>query len=346
MILQYKNVYLIVLFCFCTLLLKAQSNPQISQYILNPYIINPAFAGIENYYDVKVSYRKQWVGLEGAPETVYGTIHAPISKKDKKNSATTLYGNYQSEKKNKQYWNDYKASKAHSGVGAKVQNDAIGPFNNLSVMGTYAYHMGISSKVNLAFGLSAGVKVTSLNINKLFFGTNATQDPAIFYTNEIDKYNMDADVGLLLYSAKYYFGISALSIIPQNLAFSDNFVASTNSNLLPNYFVSGGLRFPINEDFTLLPSFRARYLNPQPMQLDLNAKLHYRDLVWGGIGYRTNYGLIGLIGMNVLSTFTISYSYDFTTTQINSVSNGSHEIVLGFSFNDGRKTKECRSAAW
>lgn len=324
---------------------SAQSKPQLSQYILNPYILNPAFAGIENYNDLKFSYRKQWVGLDGAPTTIYATFHAPIAKKDLKNSATTLYGNDEASKHKKQYWSDYKASKAHSGIGIQIFNDAIGPFNNFSVMGSYSYHLGISPKINMAFGLSAGVKITSLNIDKLFFGNSTTQDPAIFYTNKIDKYNMDADAGLLFYSARFYIGLSALSLIPQNLSFADNFVVSDKVSR-PNHYLSAGYRFPLNDELNLLPSLRFRYLSPEPIQTDFNAKLQYRDLIWVGLGYRSNYGVIGMVGINVMSKFTISYSYDYTTTQINTISNGSHEVVIGFAFKNGRKSFECNNRAW
>ena len=62
--------------------LQAQQKPHYSQYVLNQYILNPALTGIENYVDVKLSHRHQWVGLEGAPVTTYATIHGAIGKQD------------------------------------------------------------------------------------------------------------------------------------------------------------------------------------------------------------------------------------------------------------------------
>jgi type IX secretion system PorP/SprF family membrane protein len=60
--------------------LFSQQRPYYTQYILNNYIINPALAGIENYWDVKISHRHQWVGLNGAPITTYLTIQGPLNK--------------------------------------------------------------------------------------------------------------------------------------------------------------------------------------------------------------------------------------------------------------------------
>ncbi|HNL83547.1 MAG TPA: type IX secretion system membrane protein PorP/SprF, partial [Chitinophagaceae bacterium] len=71
---------LTVLFAVCTISTNAQQRPYYTQYILNNFIVNPAVAGIENYTDVKLSHRMQWVGLQDAPVTTYFTIHAPLKK--------------------------------------------------------------------------------------------------------------------------------------------------------------------------------------------------------------------------------------------------------------------------
>ena len=70
--------------------LNAQQRPHYTQYILNNYILNLAISGIENYTDVKLSMRNQWVGIPGAPTTFYATIHAPIGNQDFKSSATSF----------------------------------------------------------------------------------------------------------------------------------------------------------------------------------------------------------------------------------------------------------------
>src|SRR5437879_3864453 len=68
----------------------AQQRSSYTQYILNNYILNPALTGIENYTDVKISARDQWVGLNGAPRTAYLTVHGPIGKKDYRTTATSF----------------------------------------------------------------------------------------------------------------------------------------------------------------------------------------------------------------------------------------------------------------
>ena len=54
--------------CFFTLLAlwvaagaSAQQRAQYSQYMLNPFVLNPAVAGLEDFIDVRMGYRAQSV---------------------------------------------------------------------------------------------------------------------------------------------------------------------------------------------------------------------------------------------------------------------------------------------
>lgn len=71
------------------LVANAQQRPYYTQYIMNNYIINPAVAGIENYWDVKASHRMQWVGLQDAPVTTYITAHGRLKKDPYQTSTAT-----------------------------------------------------------------------------------------------------------------------------------------------------------------------------------------------------------------------------------------------------------------
>jgi len=53
--------------CMAVSAVSAQQKPHYTQYILNQYIVNPALTGIENYVEVKLSYRHQWVGRQDGP---------------------------------------------------------------------------------------------------------------------------------------------------------------------------------------------------------------------------------------------------------------------------------------
>src|ERR1700761_6565856 len=122
---------------------QAQQKPYYTQYILNNYIINPALSGIENYTDVKLSYRNQWAGISGAPTTMYLSVQGPINKQDYRTTATSFEIPGENPR-GEAYWQDYTAAQPHSGIGLIAVNDKTGYINRTSVYGTYAYHMGLS----------------------------------------------------------------------------------------------------------------------------------------------------------------------------------------------------------
>ena len=318
------NYLLLLLFCFPA---YAQQLPHYTQYILNNYVLNPALTGIENYTDIKLSARDQWVGLDGAPKTFYLTVHGPIGKKDYKSTATSFHTPGENPR-GKSYWENYQPSQPHHGIGLSVINDKTGNYNHLFVNASYAYHVGLSSGTNIAAGFSAGISKLSYDRSK------ATpvdpNDPSIGNVNTIlTKVQPDINVGIWLYSADYFFGISVQQIISKKVAFVNQ---QEGFKIIPHFFTTAGYRFLLDDDINMIPSIMAKYVKGSPTvpQFDINIKLQYQDLIWVGASYRLQDGYAAMTGLNIGNTFNVGYSYDFTKTIINTTSHGTHEIILGF----------------
>lgn len=65
-----KRILKILILLLIPLSSSAQMTPLKSQYVLNPLVLNPASAGNMGVLNVTAFYRKQWVGVKGAPETM------------------------------------------------------------------------------------------------------------------------------------------------------------------------------------------------------------------------------------------------------------------------------------
>jgi type IX secretion system PorP/SprF family membrane protein len=319
--------FLLVL-CAGFLLMKAtgQQQPHYTQYIINNYILNPALTGIENYTDVKISHRHQWVGIADAPVTSYITIHKPLGKKDDRTTPTSFQMPGENPR-GKSYWQEYEAAKPHHGIGLKIINDKT-KLNRFAGYVSYAYHIGIAPQVSLSAGFEAGVRNISLDRSKIY--TAVPVDPAVFGSSEINSLKPDFGAGVWLYSADYFAGLSVQQIIPQRVVFTNGAVKQQEGKTVPHLFATAGYRFFINDDISGLPSVMAKYIQGIPAQFDVNMKVQYRDLLWVGGSYRYKYGFAGMVGLNVSNTFNIGYAYDYSTTPLNTVSRGTHEIVLGF----------------
>lgn len=319
----------------------AQQKPQYTQYILNNYILNPALSGIENYTDIKMSVRDQWVGLNGSPRTIYFSAHGPIGKKDYKTSATSFNVPGRNPRGDA-YWENYEASEAHHGVGISLIQDQTGLYSHFNADISYAYHIGLTPRTNISAGFSAGIGKVSYNRSKA--NPADPNDPALSSAGDFYKITPDLNAGIWLYSADYFVGIAAQQIIPQKISFT---AAAPGITLLPHLFGTFGYRFLLTDEINATPSVMIKYVpgTSVPAQFDLNVKVQYMDLLWLGASYRLSDGYAAMLGANISSTFNIGYSYDLTTTDLNTVSRGTHEFIIGVLIGNRYKYK-CPANIW
>ncbi len=318
----------------------AQQRPQYTQYIFNNYILNPAISGIENYIDVKAGYRNQWQGLTDAPVTSYFSIHAPLGKKFTYGTATSFpeQGN---NPMNRSYVQTYKASEPHHGIGFHIVSDKTGPISRTDANVTYAYHLGITERLNLAVGVAAGISRINLDVSKITLEDQF--DPAIS-GGQNSRTQPDLGAGVWLYGPRYFAGISAQQLLGRPLTFTDD-SSYDQGKLVPHMFFTAGYKFYLGEDIAVIPSTMVKYVSPAPTSIDLNVKFAFRDRLWLGGSYRKDDSFAALAGFNVGSFLNLSYSYDFTTSELRSVSNGTHEIVLGILLNNRYKVT-CPQRNW
>ncbi len=316
---------------------QAQQQPYYTQYILNNFILNPALAGTENYWDFKTSYRSQWEGINGAPTTAYLTIHGPLGKSDgyDKETPTTVHSSDDRQLGGKEFWMEYTAPPAHQGIGLTILDDKTGPLSRVAAYASYAYHLPVGVKTSLSVGVSLGAQELMVDASQLNFGLANPVDPTVFGSKYLNQIKPDINAGLWLSSKNFFIGVAAQQIVPIPIDYNDEKISADSitllkGKLLPHLFLTAGYKLFINDDLSLLPSVMVTYVQPVPIGVDINAKIQYQDLFWLGFSYRYKEGFAALLGLNISSTFNLGYSYDYTTTALNTVSHGTHEIVLGF----------------
>lgn len=333
-----RKVFFGIVMLGSVMLVNAQQKPHYTQYVVNPFIINPAITGIDNYTDLKMSVRDQWVGINGAPMTTYLTVQGPVGKKDYRLSSTS-YRIPGENPRGKYYWENYTAAEPHHGIGMTIMNDRTGSFNFFTATASYAYHLGLNPTTNLSGGFSAGITKVSLDRSKHdFSGAGDPSDPATgsAITGQLTKIKPTMSAGMWLYSRDYFVGFAIQQVIPQTLDFVDNNTAIlTKSRFVPHLFLTAGYRFLLTDDVNAVPSIMVKYIKGSSIrefQPEANLKLQFRDLLWIGGSYRYQDGYAGMLGMNVSNTFNVSYSYDRSNGRniLSPFNNGTHEVVFGF----------------
>lgn len=326
---------LVFVFIFIARAGMAQQLPQFTQYIFNNYLINPAISGIENYTDVKLGHRNQWTGLEGAPVTSYFSINAPIGRNFIEGDATSFLAEGGINPSSRLFTQNYQAAEPHHGIGGMVMTDKAGPITQTNVNATYAYHLGLTARLNLSVGVMAGFNRLTLNTAEITL-TNPN-DPAITNGYNNAQWKPDVGAGVWLYSSTYFVGLSARQLLPQKYYFSESRTTYTGSNSVPHFYLTAGAKLFMTDEITFMPSIMVKRTAPVPLTYDVNGKFNFQDKFWIGGSYRHNDAAALLAGFNLNSLINVGYSYDITTSALNTVSRGTHEIFLGLMLNNRYK---------
>ncbi|MCL2412891.1 MAG: PorP/SprF family type IX secretion system membrane protein [Bacteroidales bacterium] len=276
--------------------LYGQQTPQISHYMFNKQMYNPASVGFTNSIVASAIHRQQWYGMEGAPQTTLVSIDAPLRM-------------------------------INSGVGLNVTNNRIGFFNTTTIQLAYNYQIPFLDGT-LGMGIHLGMNNIGLRPN-----WNPGQPGDHILQGMDDVSDMLFDVGLgFFYSVtdQYEIGIS-LGHINQpssgNLAFEKRRVL----NLSGNYNFSLDM-FP-RIDFVPSTLIKTDFTSTQ---IDLSLIGVLDRQYWGGISYRWGDAIVLLAGLHLQQfPLQIGIAYDIATNWMSRASNiaGGFEIFARYSFN-------------
>ena len=277
--------------------LQAQQKAMFTQYMFNGLVVNPAYSSVDEALNITALSRHQWVGFKGAPNTQSASIHSPL-----KGSNTS--------------------------VGLIFMRDQIGEvLSENGLMATAAQRVELGNETYLALGLSAGLGKYQGEYS-LSGSTTAGSDPVFADQNSLRS---SLGFGLMLFSQKFYAGIS--SPFFYNRDFGS--VSNTPTANKPHYIMQGGYIADMGRDLKFKPNVLIKYVDGSPVQIDLNANFLLKETLWLGASLRSMDSIDFLAEVQLSPNLQLGYSYDFTTSRLAGLQNGSHEIVLSFRIKNG-----------
>jgi type IX secretion system PorP/SprF family membrane protein len=291
-----KKTISILLLLFSMNLAFGQQDALFSQYMFNPFSINPAYAGSRSSISLVALHRSQWLGLNGAPHTQTFSIHSKIRE-------TGL------------------------AIGGNLAHDVIGPSRNLYGAITGAYHLKM--KVGyLSFALRAGVFNAILNQDLVTFHNQIDQ----FNTGGKQSAMVPSfDFGAYYYSNRFFAGLSVNHLTKHEFNFS-SFPTDATIFLKRHYMLNTGAVFTAGKNILLKPSILLRYSEGSPMSADLNISMLYKSFWWIGASLRNINSIVLLTEFNITDYLRAGYAFDLSLNKLRSFNNGSHEIFIGFDF--------------
>jgi type IX secretion system PorP/SprF family membrane protein len=280
-----RKIIISALFCFLMNALSAQHNPLLSQYVLNRLVVNPAYAGADGFLSTTVSYRRQWLGVEGAPETYAFTANTPL--------------------RNKRY-----------NIGIIASQDNIAVLHQSHVGLIYAYRI-FAGKISFSAGFQPGVNFSRNAWNDI---KTTTQGDAVYQSAET-RTSFDMGYGLYLQSKRFFAGMSSVAkfskavsgarpilLLNTGYTFGDPKKASLTVSALGRYMLSNFYQVDLNAMATLRDriSFGASYRHADAivgiLQLKINDQFN--------LGYSYDYTLSNLSTYSS-GTHEVLLRYDF-----------------------------------
>jgi type IX secretion system PorP/SprF family membrane protein len=290
-----RNIYLL---SALVLLLAATATGQqlgrTTQFALNPYLVNPAYAGTQNAIPMYITYRNQWAGFKGAPVTM------------------TASGHMQGPR--------------NSGFGAILQRDDTGgAISRTGLEATGSYRVDLNGYDGISFGLGLSANQFKVDNSKLVVMDET--DVALNAMQVESTFNIDANFGMLVYGDDYYFGFSSPNLIQSKLKVSG--VNADDNRNTRHYHIVGSYRYDITEDFDIQPSGLFRFTNNTPPQVDMNVRVGYQQMAWSSISFRLKDAIALSVGGSY-ENFVLAYAMDISTGKARIMSPFTHEVIVGY----------------
>lgn len=279
---------------------NAQQDPQFTHYMYNTLSVNPGYAGSRGMLNVTGLHRQQWIGLDGAPMTQTLFIHSPLRNKN-------------------------------MGLGFSVVNDKIGPLNQTFIYGDYSYTVKLTQLLKLAFGVKAGINMFQPKIAGLH--TISPNDPSFVNSTAENIIKPNIGTGIYLHHERWYIGASSPRMVENNFNLGGGGNNDTTTvKELRHYFFIAGLIFPVGKDIKIKPTTKVKMVKNAPIAIDATAEVILRDKFSVGAGMRLKDSFYGMFGYQFTDQFRAGLSYDYTTTRLQNVNNGTVELMISYDF--------------
>mgnify|MGYP000678131240 CR=1 FL=1 len=276
-----------------------QQQEHLTQYQFNQFAFNPALAGSKKCTDIRSGYRFQWVGIEGAPQSGFVNIHAPLR-----------FGN-----RRRKYY------RPSHGIGGHVRRDALGPFSTIETHLTYAFHVPLKKSIKLSFGASFGLKQMGFNKDKF---TTIYQDNAVSSSSNFIVFP-DMRFGTWLTTKNEYFGFSIHNLIRNRL---EDLGTSARNQM--HFYLTAGKKMKLEKGWTVIPSFMVAMTKNTPIDFHLSALFDLDNKISFGIGLRRTDAITAQIRVKLMNLISIGYSFDYVISKLQNNMYQSHEITMGF----------------
>lgn len=293
-----RHYTLLLVFIGLATIGQAQQDAQYTQFMFNKLYFNPAYAGSKKNLCIGALYRKQWIGIDRAPQTATLNAHGAV-------------------------W------KNKLGLGLSVTYDQIGFTDKVDIATNYAYIIRFKNENFLSLGLRGTFSYMQIRWDEA--------DPTQAIDNSIpggvsSKILPNFGAGVYYQAKHWYAGFSIPHIFENKLDFSATTSIDVEPKLKQHYFLMGGLSFDIAKNVQIQPNVLFKYVANAPLDMDINLSFVFFQKILGGITYRLGDSFDVLIQWKIAPQIQIAFSYDITVTKLQQYNAGTIEAMIEYCF--------------
>jgi type IX secretion system PorP/SprF family membrane protein len=292
-----KNIKLIlIVVLFSATMFAQETTPNFLSYKYNMNMLNPAYAGVDGKQEVNLGFRKESLGLQDDPVTQFLSYSRGLNK--------------------------------NLGIGLSVINDKTFINKETNIAVDVSYKLQLNETTDFYFGMKAGGSMYTID-----FASLGVNDP--IYGANVSTFNPMVGVGAHLEGERYYFDVSVPNVLlsdVQKPVLDDmgEYTESVTEKL--HLYLGTGYRFSISENFDITPSVFTRIVSDQDALIDLSATADISKIVEAGVTYRVGTSFIGSVLLKIIDNTQFGYAYESVTSDFSTISTGTHEFILRFSF--------------
>jgi type IX secretion system PorP/SprF family membrane protein len=285
----------------------AQQEAMYTQFMFNKLAYNPGYAGTFESPTLTLNYRKQWIGLDGAPSTQLISYDQPVLSN-------------------------------RVGIGGNLARTTIGISKITTFDVAYAYRIAFR-RGYLGVGLQASIRhfYQDWSDDRLRADRPIPTDVAIPLLPE-SKLLPNFGAGVYYNARRWYAGIALPRIVRNNIDFSD--AGQELSRESQHFNAMGGIKFYLTDDAVLTPQALIKYAVKAPLDAEVNVSLMLYKKFHSGLTYRmggdTNYAgesVDVLLGLQATDKLFFCVTYDIGLTRLRKFHNGTLELVARWWFN-------------
>ena len=257
-----NKLILILVGIFGMKIAQSQQIFQTSEFRDINFSWNPAMTATADYGEVYAAYRREWAGFEGAPQTTSVGASYPFL--------------------------DHNMS-----VGGFFTIDRIQPVQNITIGGTYAYHLklGIRNNDRLSLGLMGTINQFSMNAVDIRV---VDPDDVNIPIGERTTFNFNGGAGFYYVShdninslnSYFFVGAAVNQALPVDV-FIENREGVVNFKRAIHGNATVGGRV-IADYYFIEPYLWLNHAYPNVFNLNLGVNMEFYEIAWGGLAYNTN----------------------------------------------------------